>query len=139
MAKTITHTEVFKNTAPKALYDLYMDPEKHTHIIGGPAKITNREGDSFSAHNDYITGRNLRLVDGKLIVQTWRTQGWKTEDIDSIFILTLEPQGNDTVMTMVHANIPDEQVASIDKGWYDHYWNPWKQHLAGQQITRPQM
>ena len=93
----------------------------------------------MSAHQGYITGNNLRLVRGKLIVQTWRAMNWNPDDVDSIFILAFEPKGKDVAMTMIHANVPDEHLAGVDKGWYDHYWNPWKQHLAGEQITRPQM
>jgi hypothetical protein len=40
---------------------------------------------------------------------------------------------------MTHANVPDDSAADIEKGWFDHYWNPWKQYLAGKEITRPQM
>jgi hypothetical protein len=51
----------------------------------------------------------------------------------------LEPKGKDVILYAVHANIPDAHVESIDKGWYSHYWNPWKQFLAGKPITRPAM
>ena len=139
MSKTIIHEVVFKNTTPQTLYDLYMNAEKHSHIVGGDATIEDKEGVAFSAHQGYITGKNLRLVKGKLIVQTWRAQTWKPEDEDSIFILALEAKGNDALLTMTHANLPDDGAASVDKGWHEHYWNPWKQHLAGEQITRPQM
>jgi len=139
MSQAILHELVFKNTTPQTLYDLYMNAEKHSHIIGGPVKITTKEGDPFSAHNDYITGKNLRLVNGKMIVQTWRAQNWNADDPDSILILTFEPNGNDVRMKMVHANLPEAHAASTDKGWYDHYWNPWKQFLAGEPIMRPQM
>jgi activator of HSP90 ATPase len=139
MAKTIIHEVVFKNTTPETLYDLYMNADQHSHITGGPVTITDKEGGNLSAHQGYITGKNLRLVRGKLIVQTWRAMNWNADDVDSIFILTFEPKGKDVAMSMVHANIPDEHVAGVDKGWHEHYWNPWKQHLAGEQITRPQM
>jgi len=49
------------------------------------------------------------------------------------------PQGNDVVLYAVHTNLPDNAVESVSKGSYDHYWNPWQQHLAGQPITRPAM
>ncbi|MEO8151262.1 MAG: SRPBCC domain-containing protein [Bacteroidia bacterium] len=139
MAKTIEQKVVFKNTTPNALYNLYMDPKQHSMITGGPAKISEKVGSAFSAHGDYITGKNLHLVKDKLIVQTWRAQGWDKDDVDSIFMIRLEPKGKDVVLHAVHANLPDKAVASVDKGWHDHYWKPWKQHLAGKPITRPKM
>lgn len=139
MPKTIIQEVVFENTTPKELYDLYMNTEKHSHVTGGPVTMNNKEGSEFSAHGGYITGKFLQLVDDKLIVQSWRAQGWDPQDVDSTFIIHLRQDGKNVVLTMTHANIPDQHVANVEKGWYDHYWNPWKQHLAGEPITRPQM
>jgi activator of HSP90 ATPase len=139
MAKTIEQKLVFKNTTPKAVYDLYMNAKLHSHIIGGPAKIADKAGSDFSAHGGYITGKNIHLVKDKLIVQTWRSLGWDKDDVDSIFMIKLEPKGKDVILYAVHTNLPDKAVESVSKGWYDHYWNPWKQYLAGKPITRPKM
>lgn len=139
MAKTITQKVVFKNTTPKALYDLYMNPKKHAMISAAPATISSKAGGKYSVFGGYIQGKNLHLVKDKLIVQTWRAQGWDKNDVDSTFIISLEPKGKDVVLQAIHANVPDKQEASLSKGWKDHYWNPWKQHLAGKKITRPQM
>jgi len=111
----------FKNTTPKALYELYMDAKKHSTATGAAAKISGKVGGSFSARNGYITGKNLQLVKNKLIVQTWRAQDWNKDDLDSTFIIALQPKGNDVVLQVVHANVPDEQAKEIDKGWYEFY------------------
>ena len=139
MAKTIVQKVVFKNTTPKALYELYMDAKKHSMISGGRAEISAKEGTKYSVHGGYITGKNLQLVKNKLIVQTWRAVGWDKNDVDSTFIINLEEKGKDVVLHAIHANLPDKAASGIDKGWHDHYWNPWKQHLAGKEITRPKM
>ena len=139
MAKTIIQEIAFQNTTCHALYDLYMNADMHSLIAGSSINIDDKEGSTFSAHGGYITGKNLQLVKDKLIVQSWRTQGWDPATVDSTFIIYLEQKENDVALTMTHANIPDEHVDSIEKGWFGHYWNPWKQHLAGEEITRPQM
>jgi activator of HSP90 ATPase len=130
---------VFKNTTPKVLYDLYMDAKKHAMISGAPATITAKEGAKYSVHGGYCWGKNLRLVKDRLIVQTWRADGWDKNDLDSTFIIELEPKGKDVVLHAIHTNVPDKRAAHLEKGWYDHYWNPWKDHLAGRTIKRPQM
>ena len=139
MATTIVQKLIFKNTTPKALYSLYMDAKKHSMISGGPATISAKEGTKYSVHGGYIEGKNLQLVKDKLIVQTWRARGWDKEDVDSTFMINLEQKGKDVILHAVHANVPDKHSAGISKGWHDHYWKPWKQHLAGKMITRPKM
>ena len=136
MSKTLVQKIVFKNTKAKDLYDLYMDAKKHSEATMAPAKITAKEGSRFSAHEDYIGGKNLRLVKNKLIVQTWRASNWKNEDPDSIFIISLEAKGNDTVLHAIHANLPDEHADSINKGWHDYYWKPWKKYLSGKPMDK---
>ncbi len=43
MSRTIVQKVVFKNTAARSLYELYMDSAKHSLIAGGPAKISKKE------------------------------------------------------------------------------------------------
>jgi len=140
MAKTIVQKVVFKNTTPKALYELYMNAKKHSAATGVPAQITNKEGAPFSAHAGYITGQNLKLVKDQLIVQSWRGTDWNKKEGDSTFMIHLEPKGKNVILHAVHANIPDKEAEGIDKGWHTFYWEPWKQYLAGKPISkRPEM
>ena len=61
MSKTIIQDVVFKNTTPQALYELYLDAEKHSVATGAPAKISAKDGSEYSAHGGYITGKNLQV------------------------------------------------------------------------------
>jgi activator of HSP90 ATPase len=140
MPKTIVQKIVFKNTTPKALYDLYMNAKKHSKVTLAPAKISNKVGEKYSAHGGYISGENLYLIKDKLIVQSWRTQEWDAKEMDSTFIIEIEPKGKNVVLHMVHANVPDKHSDSIDKGWHTHYWEPWKKSLAGKPMEKyPEM
>jgi len=140
MAKTIVQKVVFKKTAPKALYDLYMNAKKHSIATGAPATISNKVGSKYTAHGGYISGENLHLEKNKLIVQSWRAQGWDKSHEDSTFTIILEPKGKDTVLYAIHSNLPDKEVEGINKGWHNHYWEPWKKYLAGKPIAKsPEM
>jgi len=140
MPKTIVQKILFKNTTPKALYDLYMNAKKHSKVTLAPAKITNKAGEKYSAHGGYITGENILLIKDKLIVQSWRTQEWNKNDLDSTFIIELEPKGKNVVLHMAHANLPDKHAESINSGWHKHYWEPWKKFLAGKPMEKyPEM
>jgi activator of HSP90 ATPase len=136
---TIIQKVVFKKMKRESLYELYMDAKLHSMIIDGPVEISEKVGSSFNAFRGYITGKNLQLVKNQLIVQSWRGSDWEQKDADSAFLISLEQKGDDAVLNMIHANVPDDKADDLDKGWYDHYWNPWKQHLSGQEITRPVM
>src|SRR5687767_525849 len=139
MSKTIIQDVVFKNATPKDLYELYMDEKKHSIATGAPAKISTKGGSGYSAHSGYITGKNLQLVKDRLIVQSWRAQSWSADDVDSTFIIYLEPQGADTLLHAVHANLPDSAVESINTGWPKMYWEPWRLYLAGTPIAKASM
>ena len=139
MSKTIVQKVVFRNTTPRALYELYMNAKKHSIVTGASAKISDREGTDYSAHDGYISGKNLRLIKDKQIVQTWRASEWELDDTDSIFIINFEAKGKNVVLHMVHANLPDKQADSINKGWHDYYWGPWKNYIAGKSGNTPEM
>lgn len=139
MAKTIIQKVLFKNTTVNVLYQMYMNAQMHSLVTASPANISAKEGSKFTAHGGSITGKNLQLIKDKLIVQSWRINDWKVNDIDSTFILSFEQKGKDAILNMVHANIPDEHVKHIDQGWKDYYWTPWKKHLAGKTIKHPKM
>jgi len=34
-------------------------------------------------------------------------------------------------LRMVHANVPKEHAADLDKGWHDYYWKHGKKYLTG--------
>lgn len=113
-----------------------MDAGLHSLITDGPVEISETVGKNFNVFGGYITGKNLQLVKNQLIVQSWRGSDWDENDNDSVFILAMEQKGDDAVLKMIHANVPENQEADLAKGWRDFYWNPWKQHLAGKKIKR---
>ena len=137
MPKTIVQKVIFKNTTPKELYSLYMNEKLHSQLTGAATKISKKIGSPFSAHGNYISGKNIHLVKDRLIVQTWRAIDWDKNETDSIFMISLEPKGKDVVLHAVHANLPDKAAAGIDKGWHDFYWNQWKQHLLSKPVKKP--
>jgi activator of HSP90 ATPase len=134
MPNTIYQKIVFTSTKTKDLYDLYMDSKKHSIATGAHASISPKEGGRYSAHDNYIKGKNLQLVKNRLIVQTWRSSDWDKNDVDSTFIICLEQKGNDAILYATHANVPDDEFDSIKKGWHEYYWKPWKKYLSGNPI-----
>ncbi|MBS1600765.1 MAG: hypothetical protein JST75_21275 [Bacteroidetes bacterium] len=135
---TINQKIVFKNAKVKQLYDLYMDAKLHGMITNAPVKISEKAGSVLESFGGYISGKTLLTVKNKLIVQEWIGSDWGAKAEASVFALSFEQKGSDGIVHVFHGNVPDEKAAGLDKGWHDHYWKPWKQFLAGKEITRPE-
>ncbi|HXL55532.1 MAG TPA: hypothetical protein VN958_04695 [Chitinophagaceae bacterium] len=56
-----------------------------------------------------------------------------------LFLFLTLNQGNDVVLSAVHANVPDKEAESVQKGLHTHYWEPWKKYLAGTPEKSPAM
>jgi activator of HSP90 ATPase len=115
-----------------------MDSKLHSKVIDGPVKINKKEGTAFSAYGDYITGKNLQLIPGKLIVQSWWASDWDKSETISTFILLFKQKGKNAVVRMTHTNVPDTNFESIKEGWNLYYWKPWKAYLAGKEKKEKQ-
>ncbi len=129
MAKTIVQSAKFR-ASPAALFELYIDSKKHSAATGSRASVSRREGGRFAAFGGGLIGRNLVVSPGRMIVQSWRSSGWKKADPDSILILTFSRARGGGRVDLVHANVPDRDHGGIKSGWVKHYWRPWKAYLA---------
>jgi uncharacterized protein YndB with AHSA1/START domain len=131
MPYTYTLTSILPAT-PQEIYDAWLDSVAHSAMTGADAAMSDELGAEVSAWNGYITGRNLELVAGERIVQSWRTSKFGDEHEDSIVTLTLEGTDEGTVLTLVHSNVPDEQKNYQQGGWESNYFEPMKAYFAAQ-------
>ncbi|KAL5545441.1 hypothetical protein UlMin_005128 [Ulmus minor] len=123
--KTITMTEKFSCRA-RDLFEILMDENRWKGFTQSNARINKEVGGEFSIFDGSVTGRNLELQEGKLIVQKWRFGNWP-DGIDSTVRLTLdEPEPGLTVVNLTHTDVPDEDrygnstvVENTERGWRD--------------------
>ena len=125
--KTIHQIIIFKTT-PKTIYEIWLDSEKHSALIGDEAKISKEVNGKFSTFSGYSKGINLELVPNKKIVQTWRANEWE-EDHYSKITITLTKIKQGTKLEFIQEHVPDEFYESIYKGWMDFYWAPLKRMI----------
>jgi uncharacterized protein YndB with AHSA1/START domain len=86
------------------------------------------EGTEFSLWDGEITGKNLEMVPGKLIVQQWYFEVDDENNADpSIVTIKFHPEGSKTDIELVHTNIPDEAYENITDGWDRFYFQPLKE------------
>lgn len=112
------------------IYDAWLDSLAHSQMTGGAARMSREPGAEVSAWDGYISGRNLELVPGERIVQSWRTAQFADEHDDSIITVTLEEAPDGTLLTLVHSNVPDEQKSYEEGGWQSNYFEPMQVYFA---------
>jgi uncharacterized protein YndB with AHSA1/START domain len=122
--------------SPQEIYEAWLDSVVHSEMTGGEASMSDATGAKVSAWDGYITGRNLELVPGERIVQSWRTTQFTDEHEDSQITLTLQAVEDGTLLTLEHANVPDVQKSYEEGGWQKHYFDPMKEYFAKRKRPR---
>ncbi len=135
--KTIKQTVEFEGVTPDKVYDTFLSSKGHSGMTGGTAKMSGKVGGSFTAWDGYITGKNVELVPGKKIVQSWRTSEFPDDAEDSTLKIELSSMStkgkggkSGTKLVMTHSGIPDGQEESYGPGWHENYWQPMKEYFA---------
>lgn len=134
MINVIQQSVEFEKTTPGELFGILIDSRKHSEIIKAEVKISRREGDSFSAFNGMVTGKNLTIVSDKMIVQSWRGNVWNDDDLDSIVIMMFTSTQRGAKIDLIHANVP-EQFFKMEK-WKELYWEPMKAYLISKSAKK---
>lgn len=102
--------------SPQEIYDAWLDSVAHSAMTGSEASMSDAAGDAVSAFDGYISGRNLELVPGERIVQSWRTAEFEEDHPDSLITVTLEDADGGALLTLVHTNVPDELTSDEQGG-----------------------
>ena len=126
MNKAIEQKILFKGATAAELFDIFVNPQKHSAIHGGATtRISNKEGDSFSLLNGNLKGKNLLIVPNRMIVQAWRGNVWEKDDLDSILTLVFinTPKGGQ--IDLVHSFTPSQ----FTELWDEIYWQPIKEFI----------
>ena len=117
--------------SPAEIYRAWLDSIAHSEMTGGEATMSDEVGADMSAWDGYITGRNLELVPGERIVQSWRTTEFDDELEDSIVTVLLQETEDGTLLTLQHSNVPDEHKGYEEGGWQSNYFEPMIVYFSG--------
>ena len=110
--------------SPEEIYQAWLDSIGHSEMTGSEATMSDEVGAEVSAWDGYISGRNLELVPGERIVQSWRTTEFGDEDEDSVITVVLQETEDGTLLTLEHGNVPDEHKSYEEGGWQSNYFEP---------------
>lgn len=112
------------------LYKAWLSSKEHTLFTGGEAKVSAKVNGKFTAWDGYISGKNLELINGKKIVQTWRTSEFAEDAPDSILEIKLEEKAGKTTLHLSQTNLQKGDAKKYTQGWKDYYFTPMKDYFG---------
>ncbi len=112
------------------IYKAWLSSKGHAAMTGNPAKVDGKVGGKFTAWDGYIFGSTLELTPNQRIVQAWRTSEFPDDAPDSRVEILLEKVGAGTKMTLIHSEMPEDQVESYRQGWEDFYFKPMREYFG---------
>ena len=118
---------------PEEIYTAWLSSEGHSDMTGSSASVSALVGGEFDAWDGYIHGKNLELIPGRRIVQSWRTSEFSTDEPDSLIEITLEPIGNQTRLTLRHTNLPPHGT-QYEQGWVESYFDPMQEYFEERKV-----
>ena len=128
MTKPIVQSVTFK-ASPEELFEIFTDSKKHSAATRAKASVSAKAGAKFTAFEGMLSGRNLLVVPGRMIVQAWRASHWKDSDLDSILVLNFSKAPSGGRIDLVHVGVPQHDHKGVTKGCRAYYWKPWKTYL----------
>jgi activator of HSP90 ATPase len=121
--------KVLLPATPVEIYDAFLNAEKHSAFTGAKATCDRRVGGKFTAWDGYISGTNLKLENGRRILQEWKTTEWPKGYTPSMLEFTFTATKKGTEVKMVQKNVPAEQAGNYKQGWMDYYWTPLRKYF----------
>ena len=139
MTKPKTMELTFNRTisaSPAEVYDAWLDPKSPVNPFHGSKRIVFEPKVGALYHFTAVDGKNEwphygrfdELQRGARIRMTWMSN--HTRGLESIVTVTFKAKGEDTLLTLKHANLPDDDMgAAHDEGW-KHFMGLLEQHFA---------
>ncbi|KAK1427140.1 hypothetical protein QVD17_15823 [Tagetes erecta] len=123
--KTIKLSEKFSCRAMN-MYEILMDENRWKGFTQSNAKISKEIGGEISIFDGSVTGTNVELQEGKLIVQKWRFGSWPDGIYSTVRLVLEEPEPGVTVVNLTQTDVPEEDrygnstvVENTERGWRD--------------------
>lgn len=112
---------------PETVFAFLTDPGKILRWMGTTADVDPRPGGTYRVDitgRDVARGEYVEVVTGRRVVFTW---GWEGDGVpvppgSSTVEVTLVPDGDGTILRLVHRGLPQEARESHAHGW-THYLN----------------
>lgn len=122
---------IIPNSSPSEVYSVLTDSILHSKITGDEAIIDARVGGIYSAFSGYAVGEYTKLIENKIIEQTWRARDWPDSHY-SIARFEISESAEGTKIIFTQENLPDGTLEEFKAGWQDNYWAPLQNYFSKQ-------
>jgi activator of HSP90 ATPase len=113
-----TFHKTFKiNAEPSDIYSALTNPYTIEIWSGYPAVMSEEPGSEFSFWEGDITGRNIEFIKNKKVVQEWY---FGDQEEKSIATVMIRQERDNSLVTVEHTNIPDDDFNDIAEGWREY-------------------
>ena len=120
--RTIVHDVTF-SASPKEVFEVLMDPVKHSRATGSPAEIDRRAGGRFVQNGGGHWGTTIEIREPERIVQSWHARNWPEGIYSEVtFTLMALADGRRTLLSLVHSGVPEDHFDEVNAGWQKFYW-----------------
>ncbi len=109
---------------PETVFQYFVDPDKMLMWKGIEAELEPRVGGGYRvkmSEENIVNGSYLVIDPPKRVVFTW---GWEDGSVapgSTTVEVTLEPDGEGTLLRLRHYDLPDEEQRKLHKEGWDHY------------------
>jgi len=129
---------VYIAARPRLVFDYFTRPEALVRWMGDLAVLDPRPGGEFTVFfgGRSVRGRYLELDPPRRLVISWG-RGGSAEFPPEVSTLevTLEPEGQGTIVTIVHSGLPEAEAPKHAAGWRGYLAR--LAAVAGQVVTPP--
>jgi activator of HSP90 ATPase len=120
---TIKHSYEM-NATPEEVFEALVNPDIIQTWSGDEAKMGANVGDTFSLWGGQMFGKNLEVVKNKKLVQEWSYDQW---DAPSTVTFNIKAKGKNTIVDLIHEDVPEKSLKTIDEGWDAYYLGAMKE------------
>lgn len=128
--RSVIQQSVSFSASAETLFAQYTDATLHSSITGAPVEIGVTPGARFRAFDGVLQGTILAVVEPVLVVQSWRSSEFRSDDPDSTLILCFRDEAGQGRIDLVHLDVPAHDFDGVTQGWEKYYWTPWRAFLA---------
>ena len=114
---------------PDVVFPYFTDPERMMSWMGIAAMLDPRPGGQFRVQpnaRDVVVGEYVAVEPPRRVVFTWGFDGRGSSRVE----VTLEPDGEGTLLTLDHHGLSGDSRAAHEAGW-NHYLGRLTQAAAG--------
>jgi uncharacterized protein YndB with AHSA1/START domain len=125
--KQIEQTYIIQAPISK-VWQAFTDETIMARWSGGPAKMDATVGGTFTMWDGDVYGTNVKVAPEELLAQDWCGGDDPEKPYPVTFTFHQVNEGT-TEISLVHAEVPDDEYEDFAEGWIDYYFDPIKELL----------